>query len=276
VRRTASACGRALALLVLGGVVAVGGAGCKRPKRSRVDAVRVFPYPSCGREGALSSSEEVASGMLRAGPGYRDKAFVERWSIHRRDCLEVATTRVELGRAAVDLEIVYDARGVPLRVWRRVTVPVSPDGRGAPVTTLFELRSGQVETTERDVDGTLRKERVAGGRPRAIVPTPSVGLLTAWIRRAGLPVGESIHDIVLDLGAPELVREAMLRREPDLDRPRLGRVRVYTVYGRDAFFADAEDRVVGDLAGLVRADVIDAPLPPPMPMHGEPDPVGTP
>lgn len=266
---------RGVAIVLLIGL-GLFGAGCKRPKRSAVDAVRVFPYPDCGGQGPLPQGEELASGVLRGGPDHRDKAFVERWSLRRRDCLEVATTRVELGRAAMDLEIVSDRGGTPLRVWRRVTIPVSPDGRGSPVVTLYELRSGQVETTERDAAGRVRHERVADGRPVAVVPTPSIGLLTAWIRRAALPEGEAIHDLVLDLGAPELVREAMLRREADLRRPRLGVVRVYTVYGRDAFFADAEDRVIGDLAGIVPAELVTAPMPPPLPLYGDPDPIGTP
>jgi hypothetical protein len=51
------------------------------------------------------------------------------------------------------------------------------------------------------------------------------------------------------------------------------RVRVYTIYGREPFFTDENDVVLGDLAGLLPAG--NEALPP-LPELGAADPIGTP
>ena len=85
---------------------------------------------------------------------------------------------------------------------------------------------------------------------------------------------ESVLDIRESI---EVVREATLRRLEDRDDPLLGRVRVYTIYGREPVYADENDVVVGDMMGLVRGDLVRGPVPVPrIGLPGAPDPIHTP
>ena len=252
-----------------------GAVGCKGPKRKTVDHVERLAYPDCGR-GELPVGEVLASGVLRP-LGTRTVGYVERFEVRRRDCLVIGTARIETPFELVDLEIIYDAAGKPLRVWRRNTLAVTREPNGTPDIALYELRGAIPTLTHRKPDGTVEYQTLAGGRPVAVI-TRSRGLLTSWIQSAQLDVGQSEHDVIIDLDTADLIRaDVMLRREPDLVRPEVGRsVRVYTVYGRDAVFTDEAGVVVGDLAGLVPAERVSAPMPPAQPMYGGPDPVHTP
>ena len=250
--------------------------GCKGPKRTTVDRVERLPYPDCGR-GELPEGEVLASGVLRPGATMQARGYVERFEIRRRDCLVVATARLESEFELTDLEIVYDASGKPLRVWRRNTFAVTPDADGNPDIALYELRGAIPTLIHRKPNGSVEYQTLAGGRPTAVI-TRAQGLLTPWIQRSNLEVGESLHDVVIDLDTPDLIRaDVMLRREPDLARPEIGStVRVYTVYGRDAVFTDPSGVVVGNLAGLVPAARVRTAVPRPQPTYGGPDPVHTP
>ncbi len=272
-RRTGGMRGAAWAGVVLG-LCAIG--GCKAPKRTTVERVERLAYPDCG-QGALPEGELLASGVLRPGEGMDGQAYVERFEVRRRDCLVVATARIETALELTDLEVVYDASGKPLRVWRRNTLAVTPQSDGQPDVALYELRGTVPTLVHRKPDGSVEYQTLAGGRPAAVI-TRARGLLTPWIQRANLQVGESQHDVVIDLDTPDLIRaDVMLRREPDLAREELGRtVRVYTVYGREAVFADEHGVVVGDLAGLVPADRVHSPLPPRQPLYGGADSAHTP
>ncbi len=256
-------------------VVAVGVLGCKGPKRTTVDHVERQPYPDCGH-GELPPGEVLGEGVLRP-LGARAQGYVERFEVRRRDCLTIATARLESPFELTDLEIVYDASGTPLRVWRRNTLAVTPHANGTPDIALFELRGAIPTLVHREPDGTVTQQTLAGGRPVAVI-TRARGLLTPWLQKANLQVGEAVHDVVIDLDTADLIRaDVMLRREPDLAREALGRtVRVYTVYGRDAVFADDDNVVIGDLAGLVPAARVAAPMPPPRPTYGGADPIHTP
>ena len=102
------------------------------------------------------------------------------------------------------------------------------------------------------------------------------GIDHASVRQARLEVGQTTHAVMLNFrGAPEIAREP-LRRDPDRDVPELGgRVRVYTVFGRESVYTDDEGWVLGDVAGLRPDAVLKTPPPPavpPLPM----DPVHTP
>jgi len=251
-------------------------AACKGPKRRDVERVDRLSYPDCGR-GALPAGEVLASGTLRPAVARGGLPYVERYEIRRRDCLVVATARIETSLELTDLEIVYDAAGKPLRVWRRNTLAVTPNPDGKPDIALYELR-GEIPTLiHRRPDGGVEYQTLGGGRPVAVI-TRARGLLTPWIRSADLAPGESVHDVVIDLDTPDLIRaDVMLRREADMERPELGgRVRVYTVYGREAVFTDDTGAVVGDLAGLVPSERASGPMPAPQPLYGGPDPVHTP
>jgi hypothetical protein len=75
----------------------------------------------------------------------------------------------------------------------------------------------------------------------------------------------------------ERIQDATLRREADMYVPWLGHdARVYTIYGREPIFADENDNVIGDLSGMRPDATLSTPRPPPMPLYGAPDPVGTP
>ena len=65
-----------------------------------------------------------------------------------------------------------------------------------------------------------------------------------------------------------LIREVTLTRHPDQEVDGLGRVRVYTIYGREPVFADGDDVAVGDMMGLRDASTMEGPVPDPMPDPG--------
>lgn len=255
--------------------LALGVVGCKGPKRTTVDHVERQPYPDCGH-GELPPGEVLGAGVLRPLDA-RGEGYVERFEVRRRDCLIVATARLESPFELTDLEIVYDASGTPLRVWRRNTLAVTPHANGTPDIALYELRGDIPTLIHRTPDGSVTYQTLSGGRPAAVI-SRARGLLTPWLQKANLQVGEAVHDVVIDLDTADLIRaDVMLRREPDLARAQIGRtVRVYTVYGRDAVFTDDANVVVGDLAGLVPADRVRSPMPPPRPTFGGADPVHTP
>jgi len=127
--------------------------------------------------------------------------YVERFEIRRRDCLVVATARIETEFELTDLEIVYDASGKPLRVWRRNTFAVTPDADGNPDIALYELRGAIPTLIHRKPNGSVEYQTLAGGRPTAVISL-SRSLLTPWIQSSDLEVGESVHDTVIDLDTP--------------------------------------------------------------------------
>jgi hypothetical protein len=56
----------------------------------------------------------------------------------------------------------------------------------------------------------------------------------------------------------------------------MGRVRVYTIYGREPIFADEHDVVVGDMMGMRPASVVPDATVASVPREGPPDPRNTP
>jgi hypothetical protein len=239
-----------------------------------VASVPELPYPSCGLA-PLPPGDVVASGHLRAGPFMREQNLVERFEIRRRDCLYVATVRQEWPLATADLDVAYDDHMLPLRIWKRMTLPGTPDGR--PEIARYELRTPETTITRRAHDGRRTYEILRGPRPRAVIG-PGRGVLTMWLWRAHLPVGGRLREPVIDVRAElELIHDVTLRREPDRYEPSLGRtVRVYTVYGREPIYADEHDVVIGDIAGMRPSGSLGTPEPPALPLYGPPDPVHTP
>ncbi len=233
----------------------------------------VLAYPTCG-DAPLPDGEVLASEFLRAGMYSVERLLTERYSLRRRDCLYTLTVRQE-SPLATDVEVVYDRNLVPLRVWKRLTFPGGRSGSVADIRR-YELRTPEVTIT-RAYQNVRSYEILRGDRP-TVVLGPGRGLLTAWLRRAHLGVGERVREVVLDMRDPvEVIRLATLRREPDQYVPEYRRtLRVYTYYGRESVFADERDSVVGDLAGLRLDAVVTTPAPPPQPMYAEPDPVHTP
>ena len=95
-----------------------------------------------------------------------------------------------------------------------------------------------------------------------------------WLRRAKLKVGDKTDDLVLDFrGALEALEIGSLERNEDRFEPSLGKsVRVYTFFGQETVFADDQDVVIGDLAGLRPSDALSTPEPAPLPTFGGADP----
>ncbi len=248
--------------------------GCRR-KHIPVSSVPQIPYPSCGRD-PLPEGEVLAEGYLRSGEFSVERLISERFTLRRRDCLHTVTVRQEWPLNVADVEVVYDDQWVPLRAWKRMTLPGVHRTDGMADIRRYELRTPAIALTKLS-NGVRTYELLRGERP-TVVLGPGRGLITAWIRRAHLGVGGRVREVALDIRESlEVVRQVTLRREPDQYVAEYGRaLRVYTVYGRESVFADEHDVVVGDLAGLRANAVLRTPAPPPLPLYGTPDPVHTP
>lgn len=245
-------------------------AGCKR-QHYAVDSAPDLPYPTC--DGPTTT---LASGDLRSGPLDAREPIVERFRIERRGCLTVATVRQEWALQIADFEAVFGDDGKPIRVWRRWTSPISKRDDGNADTKRYELRTPEITIKHRSDAGTVDWEILRGPAPRAVIG-PGRGMLTVWIQRAKLAVGEKQREVALDVRGVETLSEVTLERQPDRFEQALGRkVRVYTIYGREAVFTDENDVVIGDLAGLVPFADATGPMPKPMPTFQRPDPSGTP
>lgn len=244
--------------------VALGGCGrCEGPHRS-VDALPDLGYPRCD-DAPLPEGVIVGQGVLRSGPVMREQQVVERFEVRRRGCVIVARVAQEWPLGTADVDAVFDADGLPLRVVRRTTMPNATGPLGHVDTRLFELRTEPIGMTRRTPTGAQERIHLLGPRPRALIG-PGRGLLTVWVQRARLEVGGRVREVVLDVREPVAVlREVTLERRADQEVEGLGRVRVYTIYGREPFFADDDDVVVGDMFGLRPPHAVPGPLPDPMP-----------
>ena len=268
-------------VLVCGGLLA-----CRPRKQEEMASGPELPYPTCpaaageGSDGATppAAPDVLAEGDLRGQEeSMSEGAARERFRLERRGCLVVYTGRQEWALGATDVEVVFDEELRPLRAWKRMTLPLSERDDGHADVRRYELRTEAAVLKQRRPDGEVRWAKIRGARPTAVIG-PGRGLLTAWIRRAHLAVGDKVREPVLDFREMlEVVREVTLRREADRFDPALGRtVRVYTIYGREAVFTDEEDVVLGDLAGMRPASSVASPERPSAPLFGAPDPVGTP
>lgn len=175
-----------------------------------------------------------------------------------------------------DLEVLYDEAGLPMRIWKRMTLPGVPDPMAHADTRRYELRTDPVTITRQSGRGKVQYEQLLGGKPRVVIG-PGRGLISMWIRRAKLKVGEKTRELAIDIRELEKIEPVTLLRERDIDDPALGgRVQVYTFYGKETVFTDADGLVVGDLMGLRAHRLLGTQAPPPMPLYRPLDPVGTP
>ncbi|MGD0524127.1 MAG: hypothetical protein ABSE49_03220 [Polyangiaceae bacterium] len=275
------AVGVALVLLVLPGLTS----GCKR-KHVAVDTVPELGFPACGDGGADEAGSVAGQGHLRAGPTAADQNVAERFELRRTPCGYTFHSRQEWPLAIADVEVRFDASLTPLWAWKRLTIAGSTREDGNADTRRYELRTGDVFIKHRDAGGKLTMEKLLpGGRmpvPEGAkvgaVVGPGRGVITAWIQRAKLPVGGKTKELVLDFrDMIESLEVGTLERVPDVYEPSLGKsVRAYTFFGKETVFADENDVVIGDLAGMRPSDTLKTPEPPDLPMYGEPDPVHTP
>jgi hypothetical protein len=247
-------------------------AGCKRFQRKHipVETLPELAYPACAGE-----SVKLAEEHLRSGPAHNDKSIVERFTITKNDCGFVFDGRQEWPLGTTDLQVVYDAQLKPLRIWKRMTVPSLPDAGAKAEIRRYELRTQPVGMKRRAPNGSINFEQLKGDVPLAVVG-PGRGMISMWLRRAKLKQGEKTRHPVLDVRALEKIEDVTLMREPDMDHPELGKIRVYTFYGRESVFADRNDNVIGDLAGMRPASRVKLPEPTPIPLFGVVDPVHTP
>jgi hypothetical protein len=268
----------------LGSVVLL--AGCRR-RHVPVEAIPELGYPACDDDGGSEAKGAVvASGHIRSGPTSREPNVVERFELRRTSCGYTLRTRQEWPLTVSDVEVQYDAELAPRWAWKRMTLPGSPRPDGNADIRSYELRTGDVFIKRRDARGQVTMEQLlpggrmgvpTGARVGAIV-SPGRGVITAWIKRAKLPVGGKSTELVLDFREMlESVEEATLVRNPDQYEPSFhGNVRVYTFYGRETVFANEDDVVIGDLAGMRPSDSLATPEPEPLPDYGGPDPAHTP
>jgi hypothetical protein len=278
--------GRRCALLAVTAALLVG--GCKR-KHVPVDAVPELGYPSCGDAGpgvAGDVGTAVARGHIRSGPLSNDQNVVERFELLRTSCGYTLHSRQEWSANTTDVEARYDANLTPLWAWKRMTLAASPRPDGDPDVRRYELRTGEVFIKRRDAQGAITLEHLLPGG-RMAVPVgarvgaligPGRGILTVWLKRAKLKVGDKTDELVLDIRGPlESLEIGSLERDADRFEPSLGKnVRVYTFFGQETVFADEDDVIVGDLAGMRPSDALSTPEPDPLPTFGGADPVHTP
>lgn len=239
-----------------------------------MDSVEELGYPTCAAD-ATPNSELLGQGHLRSGPNHLDKGIVERFSIQRRDCLYVAKVRQEWAMGTADVEVLYDDAMMPLRIWKRMTLPGLPNAGERADIRRYELRTDPVSMKRREMSGVVDFELIKGGKPVAVIG-PGRGLITMWIQRAKLAPGEKVRELAIDVRGLEKISLVTLTREADTVHEVLGPVRAYTIYGREAVFTDDKDVVVGDLAGMWPDDKVPFPAPDPVPTYGPLDPVGTP
>lgn len=286
VARTAGSLACALTAIVsLAGATA----GCHR-KHVPVQTEPELGYPTCGDAGAAASAEAhgtpVASGHLRSGPSSQEQNVVERFELDRTSCGYAYHSRQEWPLDISDVEIRYDANLTPIWAWKRMTIAGSPRPDGNADIRRYEMRTGEVFIKRRDAEGRVTMQKLLpggrmtvpqGARVGAVI-APGRGSITAWLKRAKLPVGGKTADLVLDFRPMfESLEVGTLQRMPDEYEPDYGKnVRVYTFFGRETVFADENDVVIGDLAGMRPDALVKAPPPPPLPTYGGADPVHTP
>ncbi|MEZ4394949.1 MAG: hypothetical protein R3A48_28060 [Polyangiales bacterium] len=246
---------------------------CRR-KHVPVDRAPELPYPTCD---AGAEAQPRYARTLRAASNALEPDVVERFSFASRGCVEVFTARQDWHMNVSEIEVIYDPRGLPLRAWKRMTIPGARNGEGAADTRRYELRTPEVIIARREGQAPKRFEILRGPRPTAVIG-PGRGLLSVWIQRANLRVGERVRENVLDMRElVERIRPVTLRREPDMTPAGFASpVRVYTVYGRETVFTDAQGVVLGDLGGMRPSELVAGPMPPALPVPSAPDPAGTP
>ncbi|MDB4973773.1 MAG: hypothetical protein JWN48_2114 [Myxococcaceae bacterium] len=253
--------------------------GCERikdrftKKHIAVASLEDLGYPSCEGK-VLGRVHTVAEELIRSGPTHSDHTIVERYGIYDNACQVIFGSRQEWPMGTTDFEVVYDKDLLPLRIWKRDTVPLLPNaGEKADIRSI-ELRSQPIGI-KRSAAGSLSYEQLKGVRPQAVIG-PGRGSISIWIRRAKLKPGQKVREPIIDVRALEKIEPVTLMREPDMVHPELGPVRVYTYYGRETVFVDQNDMVVGDLAGMRADKLLSTPRPPAIPTFGVVDPVHTP
>jgi hypothetical protein len=228
----------------------------------------------------------AAKGHLRSGPLSTEKNVVERFELRRTSCGYTFTSRQEWPLQIADVEVRFDSHLAPIWAWKRMTIAGSKRADGNADIRRYEMRTGDVFIKRRDPTGEVTLQKLLpGGRAKipegaklGAVVGPGRGIITAWLQREKLAVGAKTHELVLDFrDMIESLEEGALERHEDQYEPSLGKtVRVYTFFGKETVFADENDVVIGDLAGMRPSESLTTPEPEPLPQYGKPDPRNTP
>lgn len=206
----------------------------------------------------------------------RERSASESFRAERRGCHVVFTGSLDWDLGATDLEVVFDETLRPLRAWKRSTSPGPLEARRRTDIRAYDFRGERLVMRRRSPLDEVELWRFRWAPPRAVIG-PGRGLLSLWLRRARLEVGERVREPVFDFREQsEVVRDVTLTRHEDRDEPGMGRVRVYTIYGREPIFADEHDVVVGDMMGMRPASVVPDATVASVPREGPPDPRNTP
>ncbi len=236
-------------LAMLASLVALG--ACQ-PKHIEVGAEPELDYPDCA---ALDVDAALPAGALTLGAlqgteGMIEKGLVERFELRKMSCGHRYRGTLKWGGGHTEVELVYDSQWKPLRAWRRISQP-GPRGSEKVDVRRYELRSPEPRIRMVTMEGVLAFEHLRGKFPQVLV-APSRGSLIPWVRAARLEQGQKTREPALDLREPlEKMRDVTLKREADRYQAEFGRnVRVYTLYGREAYFFDDENRLLGDMAGM--------------------------
>ncbi len=207
-------------------------------------------YPRCDIASDENPTKRVYEGLLQSGASMTQQHIVEHYKVWRNRCF----TRIELTQSwplnVTYVEAFFDPQGRPLWVWKQQSIPGVDEARAKPDIRRYDLRTQPITLKHRDTRGKLHRKRIRGPKPKALIG-PGRGLLSAWIQQAQLEVGDKKRVPVLDVRGLELIKKVTLKREPNrrLDQhPKP--LRVYTIYGREAVFTNANNWVIGDLQGL--------------------------
>ena len=261
-RRLAASYVPAAALLAL---------ACVQLPRQAVETLADRGYPDC-IEGAAPAHVDPVQRELRAGPTMTEQSVIETFSLAADRCHVVYTGHEEWAMGATDLEIVLDADRRPLRAYRRQTAPGPQAPSARTDIRVYDFRGPHVELTRRQPLAAIDYLVYRAPTPVVIIATGR-GALTPWIQRSHLEVGGRVREPALDVREHiEIVRDVTLHREDDRDDPRIGHVRVYTIYGREPVYTDDHDVVIGDMMGLVPAELVERPRDPIVPTDGPPTP----
>jgi hypothetical protein len=223
-----------------------------QPKHIEVGEEPELEYPECAPlevDGGRAPGTLV-TGALQGTEGMIERGLVERFELRKMTCGYRFRGTQKWGGGHTEVEMVYDPGWKPLRAWRRMSAP-GPRGTEKLDVRRYELRTPEPRIRKVTIEGVLGFEHLRGKFPEAFV-APSRGSILPWVRSARLDEGQKMRLPSLDFRERlEKMRDVMLKREADRYQPEFGRnVRVYTLYGKEAYFFDEENNLLGDLAGM--------------------------
>jgi hypothetical protein len=240
-----------VAPLVLAAIASTALVACQ-PKHIEVGEEPEVDYPECAsldQDGATPAGS-VTVGALQGTEGMIERGLVERYELRKMSCGFRYRGVQRWGGGHTEVEMIYDPFWKPIRAWRRMSAP-GPRGTEKLDVRRYELRTPEPRIRKTTIEGVLGFEHLRGKFPQIFV-APSRASILPWVRAARLEQGQKERLPALDFREPlEKMRDVTLKREADRYQPEFGQnVRVYTLYGREAYFFDEQNNLLGDLAGV--------------------------